>query len=125
MQKTLFGKIVIAFLFATYFYGCTSDTLVPEVPNPNQPVSFTGDIQPIFDQGCNHSGCHATGMVSPDLTPGKSYHALISANLVDTVNPAQSILYNEVKPNGAMSSYCTQAQSQLILLWIQQGAQNN
>ncbi len=124
MTKKISSMLFLAFMIMLFWSACTSDTLVPEVL-PNEPVSFSSQIQPIFDGGCNKSGCHATGMVSPDLTAGKSYNSLISANLVNTTNPSQSILYTEVKPGGGMSSYCTQTQSQLILQWIEQGAKNN
>ncbi len=125
MKKKLFGTLFFIFLITLYWSSCTSDTLVPEVTPPGQTVSFVTDIQPVFDQNCSHSGCHATGMVAPDLSSGKSYNSLMSMSLVDTLNPSQSVLYKEVASGGGMSSYCTQAQSQLILSWIEQGAKNN
>lgn len=124
MMRKFFGIAMFLAMIAFYWSSCTSDTLVPEAL-PTTPVSFSGQIQPIFDAGCNHTGCHFTGMVSPDLTPGHAYNSLISGSLVDTTAPTQSTLYQEVKPGGGMSSYCTQAQAQLILQWIQQGAKNN
>ncbi len=124
MTKKILGPALFIIMITLFWSSCTSDTLVPEVL-PNTPVSFTGQIQPIFDASCSKSGCHATGMVAPDLTAGKSYSSLMSMNLIDTVSPQQSTLYQEVKPGGGMSSYCTQTQSQLILKWIEQGAKNN
>ena len=125
MRKKLFEQLLFVFLAAMFLSACTSDTLVPEVVSPYQPVSFANDIQPIFDQGCNNSGCHFTGMVPPDLTPGKSYNSLMSANLIDTLNPGESVLYTVTKSGGSMSNYCTPSQAQLILNWITQGAKNN
>ena len=123
MMKKILGTFLLIFMITFYWSSCTSDTLVDVLPSG--PVSFSNDLQPVFDQNCSKSGCHVTGMVSPDLTAGKSYNSLISANLVDTLQPSQSVLYKQVAAGGTMSSYCTKAQSQLILLWIQQGAKNN
>ena len=58
-----------------------SMTVIPEV------VSFSADIQPIFNEGCNNAGCHATGGIAPDLTPANAYADLFAKNLIDLVNP--------------------------------------
>ena len=125
MRKKVIGRLCFLFLVTVFLSACTSDTLVPDVPSPDQPVSFANDIQPVFNQGCNNTGCHSTGMVSPDLSSGKSYNSLFASNLIDTLQPSQSVLYTEMKSGGGMSSYCSQAQAELVLLWIQQGAKNN
>ena len=118
-------QLFLAMVFGVFFFmsSCTSDTLVPQIPSPSQKVSFSGDIQPIFNQSC--TGCHAPGLNSPNLTAGSSYQSLMSMHLIDTVTPANSILYKKVVSPGSMSSYCTAAQAQLILQWIKQGARDN
>jgi len=123
-MKRLYAPLSFMLLILLLWSACTSDTLVPSV-GPQGPVSFANDIQPVFDQGCNKSGCHFTGMVTPDLTSGHSYNSLFSNNLIDTLHPDQSVLYKQVAPGGNMSSYCTQTQAQYILAWIEQGAKNN
>ena len=109
--------------------GCYKDVLSPgQDPNaPPQDVSFSGDIQPIFNANCTTSGCHDDKPAhNPSLVAGKSYNALTSGGYVDTTVPTNSILYNEVKsggmpPTGALK----QSQVQMILDWIRNGAPNN
>jgi hypothetical protein len=109
--------------------GCYKDVLSPgQDPNaPPQDVSFSGDIQPIFNANCVTSGCHDDKPAhNPTLVAGRSYNALVSGGFVDTTVPTNSILYNEVKsgampPTGALK----QSQVQMILDWIRLGAPNN
>jgi hypothetical protein len=126
MQTKIPGSF-FAFIFGLMLLSsCASHTLVPEPSsvNPDQPVSFSTQIQPIFTQSCAMTGCHA-GSVAPDLSAGKAYADIMSMNLVDTLNDNKSVLYVEMAPGGSMSNFCTKDQSDLVLVWIQQGAKNN
>jgi hypothetical protein len=56
----------------------------------------------------------------------KAYNSLISMNLVDTINPTQSVIYMKISPSGSMNLYIkTPTNQQIILNWIKQGAKNN
>ena len=95
-------------------------------------VSFSKDIQPVFEQYCNTTGCHS------GPSPGGNFNletAVASAQLykpgsgyIDTLTPRYSILYaqlnstsNPMPPDGKLER-CTQ---ELILKWIEQKAPNN
>ena len=95
------------------------DVVVPDV------VSFSTDIQPIFNEGCNNAGCHAPGGTAPDLTPANAYADLFSMNLIDIATPVNSILYMKVATGGAMNKYTQPGNPEIILKWIQEGALNN
>ena len=101
--------------------ACEYAKIVPDVPSPNIPVSFTTDIQPIFNKGCT---CHIPGGPLPNLTAGNSYASLTTNNFVVAGNAASSILYQEVS-TGGMSGYCDATSAGLIKNWINQGAKNN
>jgi hypothetical protein len=122
MQKKIIAAVLTILAGGLFLFSCTYDTLVPEGINPNTPVSFSTDIQPIFTQNCVK--CHG-GTTNPDLREGKSYASLTTGNYINTASPAESVLYVEMAPNGGMSSYSNASQAQLVLLWIQQGAKNN
>jgi hypothetical protein len=126
MQKKIFGGLFVFLVGMLIFASCAKDTLVMPQSNinPNLKISFKDTIQPIFTAGCLGSSCHS-GSVSPDLTAGNAYNSLKSGNYINTAVPAQSTIYKEMKPGGGMSSHCTVDQSDLVLVWITQGALNN
>ena len=90
----------------------------PELPDS---VSFSLDIQPIFNENC--VSCHV-GDREPDLQEGLSYDALIGGAYVDTANPEGSKLVKKlnVAPHNSRAS---EAQKQLIIEWIRAGAKDN
>lgn len=124
IDAVLFTGVVIIFLFA-----CTKDKAIPSTAQllPGV-VSFSVNIIPIFNASCNSSPCHRA--VSPsaglDLTPTSAYSSLFAKHEIYTANPSGSHLYIEVSngqmpPGSGLGSY----NQQLILKWIQQGANNN
>jgi hypothetical protein len=74
------------------------------------------------------SGCHSSGGIVPDLSPGKAYISLTTSDYLDLENPENSELYGltsgqlspSMPPKGADPTIAA-----TILAWIQQGAQNN
>jgi|WetSurMetagenome_2_1015567.scaffolds.fasta_scaffold1104203_2 hypothetical protein len=125
MQKSKLRNMALVIMGLLVLAACTSKTIVP-VPVPTGPVSFSSDIVPIFNSGCAITGCHVAGNVAPDLTESKAYNSLMTMNLVDTLNPAGSVLYVKVSPGGTMNHYIQNpADVQIILNWITQGAKNN
>ena len=116
--------LLILVLFAGFlvWQSCEYEWVYPELNIPDS-VSFSRDIQPIFDARCVE--CHKTNGTSPDLSQGIAYNSIKAGNLVDTDTPENSILYKEVAPGGGMSSYTTLGDPEYILKWIQQGALDN
>ncbi|MFC1732398.1 hypothetical protein ACFL6I_19000 [candidate division KSB1 bacterium] len=106
--------------------ACEYAYIEPEViPLPDE-VSFSTHIVPIFNQSCNYSPCHNLGGEPPDLTPANAYVSLFALNQIDTGNPEESLLYKIITGGGTMQKYITTpADADLILKWIQQGANNN
>jgi len=125
MQKKIFGGLFLLLAGMLIFASCAKDTLVlPQSNiNPNLKISFKDTIQPIFTSGCLGSFCHS-GAVTPNLTAGQAYNSLKSG-YINTDVPAQSKIYLEMKPGGGMSGHCTVDQSDLVLVWIKQGALDN
>ena len=100
------------------------DCSVPEI------VSFSQDIQPIFNQNCIscHSGTSPDGNLNLESTV--SYDNLLDPQMgyVDTTNPSSSLLYssmnstsNPMPPNGKLAN----CKIEMVLKWIQQKAKNN
>lgn len=108
--------------------SCEVDYLVPVETEMPDTVKFSVDILPIFNAGCNISGCHSSGGYSPNLTEEYAYIYITSFGLVDTANAESSILYQRListkkpmPPEGNLPAN----EIELILEWIRQGAFNN
>lgn len=100
--------------------GCTKY----EIPAPECPedlptnVSFSGDVQSIFDQSCVM--CHGGGQ-APDLSAGWSYDELMDGGYIDTDFPCSSELY--LKISGGHNA--DENEILTILGWIDEGAKDN
>jgi len=95
-------------------------------------VSFTKDIQPIFNTHCIDAGCHSGNNPAANfnLEFSQSYAQLMKkgSGYVDIINPNYSLLYsqmnsvsNPMPPTGKLDD-CTLNH---VLKWIQQKAKNN
>ena len=105
--------------------SCQYDWVEAEPVDPDQTVSFASKIVPIFQAKCNAGVCHGDGGKDPILTADEAYNSLISGGYVDTTTPMNSVIYTSMAPGGSMSNYCEKADADLVLIWIQQGAQDN
>lgn len=118
----------ILFLLVVFTAGCRKDFERFRTLDVNATISFSKNIQPIFNDNCAKSGCHVEWGQSPNLSPGVAYDQLIELGYVDPANPEGSLLYQKVSatvkqmpPTGSLSSL----QINSIYAWIQQGAKNN
>lgn len=123
MKKTIL--LIITLVGLASLQSCQYEWLDPIDPDIPDVVSYSANIQPIFDRSCNNAGCHSTGGTSPDLTAANSYNAIMADNLVNTADPASSRLYTKCAPGGSMNKYCQPGDPELILQWITEGALNN
>lgn len=115
--------LLILFIGAITFTSCEKKYFKPPVVDPNLPVSFTKDIQPIFTANCTASGCHS-GNVAPNLIPEKAYGSLSDGAYTDTLNPAQSVLMIKLNSNMPPTKLPA-SQINQVLTWIKQGAKQN
>ncbi|MFV0591304.1 MAG: hypothetical protein ACK5M7_07960 [Draconibacterium sp.] len=120
-------KIIISTLvLALVFGGCAYNFIVPEpTVDPNDPnaaeVSFKAEILPIFTSKC--VSCHTTGKQNPDLSADNAYSSINSSQYINQTSPESSLIYTH--PTGNHSAVYTDAEAAKVLLWINQGAQNN
>ena len=118
-MKRLFYLLFAAVLTGILLFGSCEKVVYP-IPELPDSVSYTLDIQPIWDNNC--VSCHS-GSRDPDLRPENSYASLINGGYVDTDNPEESILIKKLY--GSHDARATETEKQLILLWIEEGAKNN
>ncbi|HVT84820.1 MAG TPA: hypothetical protein VHD35_06440 [Chitinophagaceae bacterium] len=124
-MKRLLIYAGLLFFLSFGMTSCYKDVILPEVSTtaPPQFVSFSNDLQPIFNSNCALSGCHVSGSQKPYLTSDVSYQQL-TGGYVNTVIPSQSIIYQAI--NGEMEVHIPSATDrQKIFDWIRNGAPNN
>jgi hypothetical protein len=123
MKKLLL--IISVFTIVIAWQSCQYEWIEEEPIVVPDTVSFTADIIPIFNTGCNASVCHGAGGEAPELTPENAYTSLFAENTIDVATPENSVLYKKVNTGGSMNKYSQPGDPELILKWIQQGALNN
>ena len=114
----------------------------PPPPVADTLVSFSNQIQPIFDSNCAVTGCHAgsTPQDGMSLVAGQSYANLVNIPSIEVSNydrvkpfyPDSSYLYFKITGNsiaGPRMPYLRpplpDSLIQTVRTWIQQGARNN
>jgi len=125
MKKRLFNFLFLTGTLLIMLTACEytfiEPTPAPPPPPAGDTISYSQDIQPIFNAKCNN--CHAS--VAPVLTTGNSYNSLMTGGFVVAGSPATSDLYIVCKPGGSMSAYTSAAHLDLIYRWIYAGAKND
>lgn len=126
MKSRILKHLFLLMAGVLFFASCEYEYIVPEEVVLPDVVSFTDDIIPIFDSSCNTTGCHTAGHFAVDLTPDNAYSDLFAKNMIDVDNPADSPLYTKlIEVGGTHDGRSTPAQQQLILKWIEEGAEDN
>jgi hypothetical protein len=102
--------------------GCTSEQIPTDCPTGTPDMSFSGDIQPIFNNNC--VSCHS-GSTSPDLSPGISFTELTEGGYVDNPQeePCETALYQVLTDTHI--DRASEEEVFKILGWIQDGAEDN
>lgn len=109
-------------------------------PEPNRLVSFSEDIQPIFNGNCAVSGCHDSGTQESGVNLSSHEAALNSVgvqygeNVINPGNPDQSPLVDKISNNNPQEGvrmpedgppYLSDTQIDSIRAWIEDGAPDN
>ncbi|MCB0688603.1 MAG: hypothetical protein KDC53_18825 [Saprospiraceae bacterium] len=126
-KKILSGSLIIFLIISiSTFTSCEYEFIEPEQVVIPDVISFSDDIQPIFNSGCNISGCHAAGFSILDLSPANAYNELIGKGLINVDVPDQSEIYLKLTDSrGTHKDRSTPGEQALILEWIVKGAKNN
>ncbi len=119
MKKIYF--VVLSGVFAI-MYSCTYNELViEELPPIEEEVSFSDEIQPIFDSKCVN--CHG-GSGGLYLEADVSYGNIVPSLINETI-PEESEIYTTPSLTGSHYVKYSAEEAQLVLTWIEQEAQNN
>ena len=126
-MRNILQNMIVIFAIILLATSCQYKFIVEPVvppPDPEDTISFSQQIVPIFDeQGC--TGCHNTGGQQPDLTADNAYNSITGMGLVNTDDPPMSKIYYYPLPDGSHFAKYTSSQAALVLQWIEQGAHDN
>jgi len=123
MKAKLSWSIVAALIIPAgmlFFSSCEKYAYQVETVDPEEPVLFQTQIQPIFTTNC--IACHK-GSRNPDLRNGFSYASLTDGGYVTT--PADDSKLYKKMVSSSHAAFTLDTEKQLVLLWIGQGALNN
>jgi len=117
-------KLLILLGMGVFLTSCYYDTyLEVEVPVPDE-VSYSKDIQPLWNTDC--VSCH--GGAAPNLEAANSYNNLMNGYVVAGNAEAsvlyQSLIWGDAKPMPPGQKW-EAYKIQLVEAWIEQGAKNN
>jgi hypothetical protein len=128
--------LIIGLLFAYTFalFSCKDQTNQSSPSNivfPPSGVSFSKQVEPLFQQTCAAAGCHGGSQPAAGLNLEiDPWHSLINylPPLIIVKNGAQSPLYTEIAGNPPLmppNQRLTQNQIDGVKKWIDEGAKNN
>ena len=135
-MKKIFS-IGFVFLLMFLLISCYKDVgpVEPEGTMPEGEISYSRDVQPIFNSAC--VSCHPSSG-NLDLRDGYSYNNLVNKPasgyngiLVVPGDAESSILYKKIDGSGAYGSNMplggslSSTQIAIIRNWIDEGAKNN
>ena len=127
-MKKLF-KIVLYSGLILLFQSCYYDTVIEEevIPPPDD-VSYSNDIQPLWNADC--VSCHRGGTsVPPDLTEENSWGELLNGYVVPFESGESSLMNSLNGTNGEQlmppGNKWSDNKINLVKAWIDQGAKNN
>ena len=122
----LLYKIVMIIGVSTLLTSCYYDTFPEDDGTVPEDVSYSMDIQPLWDADC--VSCH-NGAVPPNLEADVSHAELLNGFVV-AGNPDESVLYHSLLGTNGVSLMPPNAkwpdsQINLVKGWIEQGAKDN
>ncbi len=128
--KHILSLLLVAVIMS-FLASCEYEFIKPEPPppppEPTDTVSFSQEVQPIFESN-SCTSCHKPGGAAGlDLTIPDAYNSIISNGLVDTADPASSKIYTFPHPATGDHNYkyASEAEANTVFYWIEQGAHNN
>jgi hypothetical protein len=131
-EVSFFLLFLLLFLSGCYYDKPVVVTPVQTCNNIPEIVSFKNIIVPIFNTNCSTSGCHSGSSPKGNLNleAPVAYMQLTrrGSGYTDTINPANSILYNSLSSNSNLmppSGMLDACSIEMVRKWMQQKTKNN
>lgn len=127
------SNIILIISFSCILILACDDTKITDPIIPNENVSYSQDIQPIFNNHCNNSGCHNSQDNAGEISLTSWGELRGDPFLVIPGYPDESLLYlsvsggsvNIMPPPFGTSRPLSNNQINGIRTWILEGAEAN
>lgn len=123
-------------------YVDLADAFITKMKENPFTVSFSGDIQPVFNQSCAVSGCHSGSAPAEglNLSADQAFNNIVGISstqnsslfLIKRFDPDMSYLIRKIKGEGISGSRMPRGRTPLSLTliamfenWVREGAENN
>ncbi len=131
-----FRIVLLAFLAATavILSSCKntldSSTGQADIVFPDSNVSYSRQVQPLFNLECNYSGCHDTQTAAGNLDLTNYFSLITATGVVMSKDTVHSILIQRIEGRGpimppAPISPLTPNQTKGLKTWVMEGLQYN
>lgn len=127
---TLIGLFLLLATLLVGFSGCDTGATEPEdILFPEDDVSYARHVQPLFDLGCNFSGCHNGTDRGGGLALVRYIDLFSRPGLVIPGDSATSLLVQVIgsrQPHTyPINRIISADQARGVALWVEEGASNN
>ena len=117
-------------MFILMIASCDTGPTNPEdVVFPDSNVSYSRHVQPLFDVGCNFSGCHNSGSRAGGLSLASYFDLINKPGVILPGDSARSLLVQIIRERQphtfSISSIVTNEQARGVAVWVEEGASNN
>ena len=122
--------VLVSIIFPLIVISCDTGPTQPEdVVFPESNVSYVRHVQPLFDVGCNFSGCHNSVSRAGGLSLASYFDLINKPGVVLPGDADRSLLVQVIRQEQPhtflISSIVTSNQARGVALWVDEGASNN
>jgi len=113
---------IVILLSGILLSSCNKETETDPVvePTPTPTMSFSTDVQPIFNTTCNGSYCHGGGADGKTFGTHAEITAVPSATVIGAINHSSGF-----EPMPKSQAKLSQEKIDTITAWINEGSLNN
>ncbi len=128
-MKNLISFFLVLIFAAIIFVGC-EDVLNNPInePIPATGVSYSRNLQPLFELKCNYSGCHNDQSKAGGLALTSYFNTTRNSFVVIAGDPDGSLLVQKIRTGHPIDMNYPSFKSEevnAVVTWIKEGAKNN
>lgn len=131
MKRNLIILVASVAIVSIAMSSCknTINTPIGDIVFPASNVSYSQQVQPLFNLGCDYLGCHDDETMAGNLSLTNYISATTAPGVIRPRDTTSSILIQRIEGKGPImppaASPLNQNQIKGLKTWIMEGAKNN